>query len=692
MAYRRLRELKGIGEKTEQLFERLGVFSVDDLVHYYPRDYEIYDRPVPFGQVIPGQKNVIAAVVSKTPSVRRFGGNSITMLQVTDGTGSLQLNWFHMPYLRTQLKPGMRKIFRGLVIEKQNRLIMEHPQIFEPEAYAGVEGQMLPVYALTAGLSNQMLRKTVRQVLAERVAERDYLPEQIRQSFGLWEMNQAIPEIHFPESRAGLLDARHRLIFDEFFLFLLGVSMLKKNLNVQNDFFRMHTAERIRQVISSLPYEMTEGQKNVWQDIERDLTGGTTMNRLVQGDVGSGKTILAFLAMILTMENGLQSALMVPTEVLAQQHYAAMRQLLQDNQMDPECVVLLTGSCTAAEKREIYSRIEENRISMIIGTHALFQEKVTYANLALVITDEQHRFGVRQRGMLSEKGAASADTGRPSPHVLVMSATPIPRTLAMILYGDLDISALHELPARRARIKNAVVDTSYRPAAYQFFRKQIAAGHQIYVICPMVEPNEEIQAENVTEYSVRLQKEMGSGIKVQALHGQMKPAVKNEIMQAFAENKIQILVSTTVIEVGINVPNATVMMIENAERFGLAQLHQLRGRVGRGRDQSYCIFVQGQKGPVSERLKILQESNDGFHIAEEDLKLRGPGDLFGVRQSGLAFLNLADIYRDQSILQEAYQAVREILESDPHLEKDEYLPLQLRLHSYIRQQNDDIFL
>ena len=709
MAYRRLRELKGIGEKTEQLFERLGVFSVDDLVHYYPRDYEVYDEPVPYDQVIPGQKNVILAVVTKTPSVRRFGGNSITMLQVTDGTGTLQLNWFHMPYLRTQLKPGMRKVFRGLVIEKQNRLVMEHPQIFDQEVYARMRGQMLPVYALTAGLSNQMLRKTVRQVLAERVPERDYLPEKIRQSFALWEINEAIPEIHFPESRARLLDARHRLIFDEFFLFLLGVSMLKKNLNAENETFRMHPSDRIRQVTASLPYEMTEGQKTVWQEIERDLTGGTTMNRLVQGDVGSGKTILAFLAMILTMENGLQSALMVPTEVLAQQHYAAMCQLLQDNGIDPECVVLLTGSCTAAEKRGIYQRIAENRIAMIIGTHALFQEKVTYANLALVITDEQHRFGVRQRGMLSEKGAVSAE-GSPgaiadgesesdtqqgrdaSPHVLVMSATPIPRTLAMILYGDLDISALHELPARRARIKNAVVDTSYRPAAYQFFRKQIAAGHQVYVICPMVEPNEEIQTENVTEYAVRLQKEMGTDIKVQALHGQMKPAVKNEIMQAFAENKIQILVSTTVIEVGINVPNATVMMIENAERFGLAQLHQLRGRVGRGEDQSYCIFVQGRKGPVSERLKILQESNDGFHIAEEDLKLRGPGDLFGVRQSGLAFLNLADIYRDQSILQEAYQAVREILESDPQLEKDENLPLQLRLHFYIRQQNDDIFL
>ena len=684
----KLRELKGIGEKTEKLFEKLGVFSVDDLVHYYPRDYEIYDKPVSFEQVIPGQKNVILAVVAKAPSVRRFGSNSITMLQVSDETGTLQLNWFHMPYLRTQLKPGMRKVFRGLVIEKQNRLIMEHPQIFDPDVYAGMEGQMFPVYALTAGLSNQMLRKTVKTCLQVRVPERDYIPAQILQSFDLWDINEAIPEIHFPNSRDRLLASRRRLIFDEFFLFLLGVSMLKQNMNVHNDYFRMKPSECTDQVIASLPYELTEGQKTVWKEIERDLTGGTTMNRLVQGDVGSGKTILAFLAMILAMVNGMQSALMVPTEVLAQQHYTAMRQLLLENGMDTERIVLLTGSCTAAEKREIYAQIADGRIAVIIGTHALFQEKVSYRNLALVITDEQHRFGVRQRGMLSEKGAEAER----QPHVLVMSATPIPRTLAMILYGDLDISALHELPARRARIKNAVVDVSYRPAAYQFFRKQIAAGHQVYVICPMVEPNEEIQAENVTEYTARLQKEMGNKIKVSALHGQMKPAVKNEIMQAFADNQIQILVATTVIEVGINVPNATVMMIENAERFGLAQLHQLRGRVGRGESQSYCIFVQGQNGARSERLKILQESNDGFRIAEEDLKLRGPGDLFGVRQSGLAFLDLADLYRDQSVMQDAYQAVRQILEEDRELEKDENLPLKLRLDAYIRQQNADVFL
>lgn len=683
-----LRELKGIGEKTEKLFEKLGVFSVEDLVHYYPRDYEIYDKPVSFEQVIPGQKNVILAVVAKAPSVRRFGSNSITMLQVSDETGTLQLNWFHMPYLRTQLKPGMRKVFRGLVIEKQNRLIMEHPQIFDPDVYAGMEGQMLPVYALTAGLSNQMLRKTVKTCLQVRVPERDYVPPRILQSFDLWDVNEAIPEIHFPDSRDRLLASRRRLVFDEFFLFLLGVSMLKQNMNVHNDYFRMKPSECTDQVIASLPYELTEGQKTVWKEIERDLTGGTTMNRLVQGDVGSGKTILAFLAMILAMVNGMQSALMVPTEVLAQQHYTAMRQLLLENGMDTDRIVLLTGSCTAAEKREIYAQIADGRIAVIIGTHALFQEKVSYRNLALVITDEQHRFGVRQRGMLSEKGAEAER----QPHVLVMSATPIPRTLAMILYGDLDISALHELPARRARIKNAVVDVSYRPAAYQFFRKQIAAGHQVYVICPMVEPNEEIQAENVTEYTARLQKEMGNKIKVSALHGQMKPAVKNEIMQAFADNQIQILVATTVIEVGINVPNATVMMIENAERFGLAQLHQLRGRVGRGESQSYCIFVQGQNGARSERLKILQESNDGFRIAEEDLKLRGPGDLFGVRQSGLAFLDLADLYRDQSVMQDAYQAVRQILEEDRELEKDENLPLKLRLDAYIRQQNADVFL
>lgn len=423
----------------------------------------------------------------------------------------------------------------------------------------------------------------------------------------------------------------------------------------------------------------------VWTEIENDLKGSTLGARLVQGDVGSGKTILAFLAMIMSAENGYQSALMVPTEVLAKQHYESLLKLLEKHDLGIYSPVLLTGSTRAKEKKEIYEKIASGEAKMIIGTHALIQEKVEYHSLALVITDEQHRFGVRQRITLSDKGK--------EPNVLVMSATPIPRTLAIILYGDLDISVVDELPAKRLPIKNCVVDTSYRPKAYRFMEKEIAAGHQVYVICPMVEESEGLEAENVTDYTQKLRQVFPPEIAVEALHGQMKPAQKNEIMERFAANEIQILVSTTVVEVGVNVPNATVMMVENAERFGLAQLHQLRGRVGRGDAQSYCIFMQGSGAKeTSRRLEILNKSNDGFFIASEDLKLRGPGDLFGERQSGLMEFTIADIYRDAAILKQASDAARELLELDPDLSLPQNERLKQRLDAYCMRRLEDLGL
>ena len=383
------------------------------------------------------------------------------------------------------------------------------------------------------------------------------------------------------------------------------------------------------------------------------------LSRLVQGDVGSGKTIIAFLAMILSCENGYQSALMVPTEVLAKQHYESFMGLLKQQGLD-FCTVLLTGSNTAKEKREIYAKIASGEAQIIIGTHALIQEKVIYKNLSLVITDEQHRFGVKQRESLAERGNP--------PNVLVMSATPIPRTLAIILYGDLDISVIDELPAKRLPIKNCVVDISYRPKAYSFIQKQVQEGRQVYIICPMVEESEGLDAENVLDYTAKIKSVFPSDIQIEYLHGKMKASEKNQIMERFAANKIQILVSTTVVEVGVNVPNAAVVMVENAERFGLAQLHQLRGRVGRGERRSYCIFVQGNKGDAtSKRLEILNKSNDGFYIAGEDLKLRGPGDLFGIRQSGVMEFRIGDIYNDSSILKSASEAASEILSLDPDL-------------------------
>jgi ATP-dependent DNA helicase RecG len=414
----------------------------------------------------------------------------------------------------------------------------------------------------------------------------------------------------------------------------------------------------------------------VWQEIEADMQSEVVMNRLVQGDVGSGKTIVAVLGVLMVASCGYQSAFMVPTEVLAKQQYDYIVQLFEDYHY-PYKAVLLTGSMTAKEKREVYAQIESGEADVIIGTHALIQEKVNYKNLAFVVTDEQHRFGVRQREALSGKGM--------KPHILVMSATPIPRTLAIIIYGDLDISIIDELPAERQAIKNCVVNSSYRPTAYNFIRKEVEDGRQAYIICPMVEESENVEAENVIEYTETLKANLPASIKVEFLHGKMKPKDKNSIMERFAKNDIQVLVSTTVVEVGVNVPNATVMMIENAERFGLAQLHQLRGRVGRGKHQSYCILINGSDSKASKtRLEILNKSNDGFFIASEDLKLRGPGDLFGIRQSGLLEFKIGDVFTDASILQNASEAAGLILEEDEYLELPEHEALKEKLDKYMR--------
>ena len=588
------------------------------------------------------------------------------------------ITWYNMAFLKKTLVFGGTYIFRGVVSEKKNRLVMEQPEIFTKEQYQTMQNRLLPIYSLTKGMTNKMIAKMVRQVLEEKEIEQEYLSEKIRTSCQLAEYNYAVQEIHFPKNRENMILARKRLVFDEFLIFLLSVRQMKETVKNEKNLFGIKPVSETEALIQSLPYSLTNAQKKVWQEIQKDMTGEKLMARLVQGDVGSGKTILAFLAMLLSAQNGYQAALMVPTEVLAVQHFESLKQLLEEHQLDFEAV-LLTGSIKAKERREIYQKIENGKAKLIIGTHALIQENVNYKNLALVITDEQHRFGVHQREDLSKKGKR--------PHVLVMSATPIPRTLAIMLYGDLDLSVIDELPANRLPIKNCVVDTSYRKSAYRFMKKEIAEGRQVYVICPMVEESEGLEAENVLDYTKRLRQEMPPEISVGFLHGRMKPAEKNKIMEEFSENKIQILVSTTVIEVGVNVPNATVMMVENAERFGLAQLHQLRGRVGRGEHQSYCIFMQGgEKKEIKERLQILVESNDGFFIAGEDLRLRGPGDLFGIRQSGILEFKLADIYQDAAILKEASIVADEILEKDPHLESEEYKGLKNRLEFYAKEQ------
>lgn len=490
------------------------------------------------------------------------------------------------------------------------------------------------------------------------------------------EYNYAIRQIHFPKDKEAFYHARERLVFEEFLIFILALRRMKETNEKTKNTFSFPNHELVDNLIQRLPYELTNAQKKVWHEIQSDMCGERVMSRLVQGDVGSGKTIIALLGLVLAGINGYQGAMMAPTEVLAKQHYASITELFEEYDI-PLNVELLTGSMTAKEKRESYERIASGEADIIVGTHALIQDKVEYKNLALVVTDEQHRFGVKQREKLAEKGQ--------TPHILVMSATPIPRTLAIILYGDLDISVIDELPANRLPIKNCVVDTSYRNTAYTFIKKQVAEGRQCYVICPMVEESEFLEAENVIDYARMLQGELGNGIKVGHLHGKMKQAEKDAIMEQFGKNEIQVLVSTTVIEVGINVPNATVMMVENAERFGLAQLHQLRGRVGRGKHQSYCIFMSASKtNDTKERLSILNKSNDGFYIASEDLKLRGPGDLFGIRQSGVLDFKMADVFQDAKILQRASEAAQ-LMKRDPHLELEENQNLKNYLNFYIKE-------
>lgn len=642
-------ELKGIGEKTQRLFAKVGIETVGDLIRYYPRGYDVYEEAVPIGELEEGKVQTVTGMIFGRVQVSGSRKLQVTTLMLKDLTGTLKVIWFRMPFLRNTFAKGGAVTLRGRVVSRKQVLTMEHPEIFYPsEKYEEKKDTLQPVYGLTTGLTNHMVAKAVQQALSGLNLSKETLPETVRLKYGLAEYNFAMRGIHFPEDKQVFYQARERLVFEEFLEFILALRKLRdKNERFGNDYV-IPASPRVEEFIKELPYELTGAQKKVWKEISADMASDTVMSRLVQGDVGSGKTIVAFLALLTVALNGMQAAMMAPTEVLARQHYATITRMLEEHQI-PVKAELLTGSMTTKEKRRAYDRIECGYAKIIVGTHALIQDAVNYDNLALVVTDEQHRFGVKQRETFAKKGGV--------PHVLVMSATPIPRTLAIILYGDLDISVIDELPANRLPIKNCVVDTGYRATAYAFMKKQIGEGRQCYIICPMVEESESLETENVLDYSSMLQEEMGEGIVVSCLHGRMKQAEKDEIMERFAKNEIQILVSTTVIEVGIDVPNATVMMIENAERFGLAQLHQLRGRVGRGKHQSYCIFMTASKAKeAKERLDILNHSNDGFKIASEDLKLRGPGDLFGIRQSGLMNFRLGDVYQDAKILQKANEA------------------------------------
>jgi len=669
----RITAIKGIGEKIAENFEKLHIETVEELICHYPSRYVVFEAPVPIGQLKGETEVAVEGVFSSSPAIVKRNGKTILTTRFKDPTGTVQVLWYNQPYLRNQIKPGLHYVLRGRLSRRNRQLTIEQAKFYTPQEYRRLMHVLQPVYALTSGITNNTISKSVEKALLSLTGEKDWLPRRLMKQYELQERMNAIREIHFPKTRELMLEARRRIVFDEFFLFTLALRRRREQQSVRINRYPMERRAECLKFITSLPYELTTAQRKVWDELQADLTGIGVMNRLIQGDVGSGKTVLAELALMMCALNGYQACLMVPTEVLAKQHYQGISKHLSEYGLRTE---LLTGSMTAAEKRNAQERIAAHEADIIIGTHALIQEKVQYNKLGLVVTDEQHRFGVKQRENLAEKGE--------EPHMLVMSATPIPRTLSILLYGDLDLSILDELPANRLPIKNCVVGPEYRSTAYKFIDKQVKAGRQAYVICPMVEESEEIEAENVIDYAEQLgetlqalqkaekektDKDSGTvqkgSIAVEYLHGKMKPKEKNDVMERFASGKIQVLVSTTVVEVGVDVPNSTVMMIENAERFGLAQLHQLRGRVGRGREQSYCIMVNTSDDPeVQERLDIMNRSNDGFYIASEDLKLRGPGDIFGIRQSGEAKFHVADIFQDAAILKQAAEAVDGLTENE----------------------------
>lgn len=681
-------KIRGIGPKSAEVFAKAGIETVSDLIHYYPRAYDRFEDPVDVSVLGPADARRTVAVEGwiETPLSTRFlKAMKITTGKIRTRGGVMEAVWYNMPFMRSQIRPGTNYIFRGQVRVKGRRVDLLQPKAYDLADYIMLQKNLQPVYPLTAGLTESALRRALKNAFygddpVQLSDEEDPVPASVRGRYGLISETEALRSIHFPEDEETMKRARRSLAFREFFFFILMLRVSREKRMKEMHSYELPPSGATDQVLASLPYSLTGAQSRVWKQISSDLARKEVMARLIQGDVGSGKTIIAFLAMVQTAAAGFQAAIMVPTEVLARQHYESFTKMCGRAGLDLKAV-LLTGALRAAQKRQALEMIETGDADVIIGTHALIQQKVNYRKLGLIVTDEQHRFGVNQRETLAGKGDEV-------PHTIVMSATPIPRTLAVILYGDLDISIIDEKPAERLPVKNAVVDASWRPKAYVFIASQAKAGHQAYVICPMVEESEEIDAENVTDYADSLRAELCRyipDISVQTLHGRMKNDEKNAIMEQFAAGQIDVLVSTTVVEVGVNVPNATVMMVENAERFGLAQLHQLRGRVGRGKDQSYCIFMHTKNSDkITERLSILENTNDGFKIAQKDLELRGPGELFGVRQSGELSFEIADLYGDADLMQEASAAAGEILNDDPDLTGEKYAPIREEIRRKMR--------
>ncbi len=672
-----LTKIKGIGPKSAALFEKLGVKRIEDLLYFYPSRYEEFEEPLPVRELQSGALKAVEVTLQGEPVLKRFKGRVMTTVIVGDVTGNIRAVWFNMPYISKTLKSAVHYVMRGNISAKGGMMEIIQPKLYSRQEYQLITGRLLPVYHLVKGLTNNAVTKAISAVIEDVEFPEDYLSLKERRELGVCSLTEALKTIHFPKNKDDVIKARKRLVFDELFTFSVKMQLLKSNDKEHKNGYVVSEKNSeggsvLEEFKKSLPFELTKAQSLAVEKISKEMSGEATMNMLLQGDVGSGKTAVAAAAMYMAVKSGYQAALMAPTQVLAVQHYGKLAPMFEKLGIR---TVLLNGGMSAAKKKEAAALIASHEADVIIGTNALIQGKVEYDKLALVITDEQHRFGVKQREALSLKGKE----GEVLPHVLCMSATPIPRTLAIILYADMDICVLNELPAGRLPIKNAVVDPSYRPKAWNFIRNQISEGRQAYIVCPMIDENDTLELENVTQYVEDLRSTLPPSIRIDSLTGKMKPGEKDAVLEKFAAHEMDILVSTTVIEVGIDVPNCTVMLIENAERFGLASLHQLRGRVGRGSNQSYCIFMSGKfDKDTMKRLEVMRNSNDGFKIAEEDLKMRGPGDFFGIRQSGEMDFKLADIYQDSEVLIKAAQKARELSEEEL-AEMSERFPIHFML-------------
>ncbi|EGT4969515.1 ATP-dependent DNA helicase RecG [Clostridioides difficile] len=665
--YKDVQYVKGIGPKKADKLNKLGIFTLKDLLYYFPRQFEDRNNLKKIAQLEDGEKVTIKAVISSINTFSPKEGMTLTKIDVKDETGSAKLVFFNKSYIKNTFRPGDSILVFGKVKKKFNNLELTSCELEYLTNSPKNTCRFMPVYQLTYGITNKEIMSIIRTVLEDKeLIIQEYMPQRIIEKYRLCSIDFAVRNIHSPSSKESLKIALYRIVFEELLILQLGLFVFKSGRN-KEDGIKFETSKDLKKIISALPFKLTKAQNRALDEIIQDMNLEKIMNRLVQGDVGSGKTVVALLALANCVLNGYQGALMAPTEILAGQHYISLTESLKDFGIN---VGLLIGSLTKKQKDTVLEQIKNNEIDILIGTHALIEDKVEFNNIGLVITDEQHRFGVMQRSKLSLKGA--------NPDILVMTATPIPRTLALILYGDLDISIIDELPPGRQPIETIAIEKSKRDRAYNnLVRREVESGRQVYIVCPLVEESEAIEAKSAVELVEELRAEYFHDLRLGLLHGKMKSSEKDEVMRLFKNKEIDILVSTTVIEVGVNVPNATLMIIENAERFGLAQLHQLRGRVGRGSHKSYCVLIYDSKTDVCrQRMAIMEETNDGFKISEKDLEIRGPGEFFGTRQHGLPELKVANLFKHIKILKLAQQEARYILGEDNNLQLKENMALK----------------